>query len=181
MQPQIVDLNAMLPAEMHRELSDEELRQQLADALAARKAADEKVSTAKQNLKRADDLLGDAEGRIFRLEGEFKKAEQLVAACVADAIRAGSPLPMLGAPEIGQAELSAAKAEAASIRAAREVLATEHRAAAAEATKAAAAAEKLSRGANRLKTAGASFLWTLAWTLGAILLLFSLFVSLATL
>lgn len=181
MQPQMVNVNALLPAEEHRELREAELRQQLADALAARKAADEKVSTAKHNLQRADDLLRDAEGWVFRLEGEYKKSKQHIAACVADAIRAGSPLPVLDAPEIAQAELSAAKAKAASIRAAIEVLDTEYRHATAEATNAASAVENLSHGANRLEGWGNTLLWTLGWTLAAILLLFSLAVSLATL
>jgi hypothetical protein len=176
MQPEIGDVNAMLPAENYPEFS-----QRLADALAAHKAADEKVSTAKQILKRADDLLHDANERVFRLEDEFKKAEQHFAACLADAIRAGRPLPMPGAPEIDQAELSAAQANASSFGAAREVLLTEYRSAAAEAAKAAAAAEKLSRAAHPLETAGTRLLWTLGWTLAAILLLFSLFVSLAAL
>jgi hypothetical protein len=163
-----------------REPSEAELRQQLADALAARKAADEKLSTAKHNLKRADDLLGDAEAEVARLEGAEQHVRERDAACAADAIRAGSPLPTLGAPEIDQAELSelsAAKAKAASIRAAREVLATEYSNAAAGAAKAAAAAEKLSPGANRLKPSlektGATLLWTLVWTLVTILFLLS--------
>jgi hypothetical protein len=57
--------------ERYRGLGDVELRQQLDSALAARKAAGEQVSSAKLGLKRADDLLRDAEDQVFRLEGEI--------------------------------------------------------------------------------------------------------------
>jgi hypothetical protein len=177
MQPQTMEINAVLPAG----LREADLDQQLANALAASKAAAEKAFAAQQNLKRADDLLSDAESRVFRLQGEFKKTEQLAVAGVADAIRAGSPLPTFAAPEIGQAELSAAKAKAASIRGAYEVLDTEYRTATAEATKAAAAVEKLSPGPNRLERAATTLAWTLGWGLGIFLLLFALALSLASL
>jgi hypothetical protein len=177
MQPQMMEINAVLPAG----LSEAELDQQLANALAVSRAAAEKAFTAQQNLKRADDLLSDAESRVFRLQGEFKRTEQLAVAGMADAIRAGNPLPTLAAPETSQAELSAAKAKAASIRGAYEVLDTEYRAAAAEATKAAAAVEKLSPGPNRLERAATTLAWTLGWALGAFLLFFALALSLATL
>ena len=58
-------------AERYSELSEGELRRQLANALAARKAADEQASSAKQDLSRADDLRRDAEGHVFRLEREI--------------------------------------------------------------------------------------------------------------
>jgi hypothetical protein len=128
--------------------TSESIRQALADAVQVKKARDETASIAKENLRRCDTLLHDAEADVKRLEAEVDEAQALTserdAASIVEAVRAGATsCPFIGIPEVDTVELNVARGRLATIKAAHAILTLECNNAIGEAAAAAAAVESI--------------------------------------
>jgi hypothetical protein len=141
-------VSAALPAERHREPSEQELRRELREAIEARGGADARAKLAAAAESRAAAALHDAQAEVTRLENvrelTTQAATQKAAKAAADALRAGSPVPAIVLPEApDMASLATARTRRDALQLAHAGLAAERDAAKEEAASAAAEVRKI--------------------------------------
>ena len=129
------------PAEPHASYVAE-LRRELRLAQEVRNAADARAKQTKEAANKADHLLRDASKAVEQLKADLDKAQRdatvRTGRAIAEAVRAGLPIPMIPEPETNPAALAASLACYRSYEAAAAELAADH-AKAQEAANAAAA------------------------------------------
>jgi hypothetical protein len=129
------------PAEPHASYVAE-LRRELRLAQEVRNAADARAKQTKEAANKADHLLRDASKAVEQLKADLDKAQRdatvRTGRAIAEAVRAGLPIPMIPEPETNAAALAASLACYRSYEAAAAELAADH-AKAQEAANAAAA------------------------------------------
>ena len=119
------------------------LRRELASAIDGRRAADARVKIAADAERRASAALHEASAALSQIEANRQRASDADtkkrAKAAADAIRAGSPIPVVAPmPEADWSSLATARAQESALRAALAELVSEHDVAKAEVTTTAA-------------------------------------------